>query len=487
MFWTVTTAIILLLLAYQWIVLVALPGKIAATGLRGDHDAAIARLETLLKLPTFMGDTGRMFVLFHLADRCVIAKRYADAMPYFQRLFALPQLPPELSPMIHQRYGDCCEALGRPQEAVEHRHFAVNTAQPSTYQEAVARGSHLDRENQVEEAYEVYAHAVATVKCDPRQKAVLNARLATAAMRAGRPDATVAAAEAAIALPAAPAITGAMHRIAGVAYTNLGDLDRANDHLQIALKMAEGAGERAHQAETLASLSAISRNRGKLAEGLAVARRAVSLVTPPPRVANIYLYEALMALGLYQEAWQVVTGVAEDVAFMPHHQRTYAAIDNLLLCRICLDFGRAEDAMSYWQHGMKGFQNDTKMAPYLRAMGAVILAQLGRTDEARAEAQWVERTLQTAPLGRGNKIDCYFYRIWSTSLTGDHADCLANLARLRALEPFPYTLAKPLTFAAESCLSAGDRDTARALLAEATEACLESPWAQKAKERLLQI
>lgn len=488
MFWIILI-LFLTVFCYQTYVLGILPTRIAKTGLRGDHDAAIARLERLMKLPSFNGESGRVFVLFNLADRCVVAKRYEDALPWLTRLMAIRNVPGELEPIVHSRYADCCEALGRPHEAVEHRRYAATAAQakPESYAAVLARGDELDRRKEYDEACEHYGNALGRAKLDAKQKTVIQTKLAVSALRAGRPETVVRVAGEALSQPVTPDIAMMLHRLAGTAYSSLGDLERSGEELQKAYDLAEARQDLPHQAEALAGLSGVARNQGRLAEALETARRAVSLQSPPPKVANIYLYEVLMLLGRYQEAWGVVTGSSEQIAFLPHQQKATAGIDSLTLARVCLEIGQPQDAWSYWQGGAAAFIDDPKMGPYVRSLGAVLQAHLGMADDARRQVRYVAETLETTTLARGSKLDKYAYLVRAAALLGDHADCLRFLEVYRALKPYRADLPRTLYYAGESCLRTGDRDRAASLFREAASACPEAIYAEHARTRLSEM
>jgi tetratricopeptide (TPR) repeat protein len=213
----------------------------------------------------------------------------------------------------------------------------------------------------------------------------------------------------------------------------------------------------------------------------------VALHSPPPRVANIYLYETLMTLGRYQEAWGVMTGSAEQVAFLPHHQKALAGIDNLTLARICLEIGQPQDAWGYWQAGAAAFIDDPKMGPYVRSLGAAVQAHLGMADDARKQIRYVAEVLDAKPLPRGSKLDNYAYLIRAASLLGDHGDCLRFLERYRELKPYVADFPRTLYYAGESCFRAGDRDGAMSRYREAASACPESIYAEHALTRLSEM
>ena len=472
---------------YLWLVMGILPAKIADIGPRDDHAKAIARLETLARLPTLMGDTGRVPVLFHLASRYVVAQRYSDAMPYLRRLIALPFLPQEMKPLVHGRYGDCCEALGRRDEAERHRQIAVGVDKADTYETVVARGAALDRERRAAEACALFAQAIDVVKCGPAQRNDLRLKLGLAAINAGRPEAARQAVEQVLADDPEQRIAVKAHRTAALAYKNLGDLEKAEAHYRAAQQIAESAGDRARQAEMLAGLSDVERRRGNLLQALAMAQEAFALHHPPTRVTSLYLSEAYFQLVRYEEAWGAISGERDGVMFTARHQRLLQSIDCITLSSICVECGRYDDASRYLQQAADGFQGDQKMAVGIRASGAVILAHQGLMDQAQREIDWVAETLTAMPLGRSTQIDSYFQLVRASYLVGNHDACMRYLDRCQELKPYADTRPRILSFAAESCLHVGDRDTARALFAEAAGACPESPWAQKAQERLLQI
>ncbi|MGH9463619.1 MAG: protein kinase domain-containing protein, partial [Vicinamibacteria bacterium] len=96
----------------------------------------------------------------------------------------------------------------------------------------------------------------------------------------GRPEEAFRSAEEALGtgqFDGDPEAIGLIYSILGVAERDMGELDRAVEHLNLALDFRQQAGDRQGQARTLSSLAAIYEQRGQFEEALAAEEQALGL------------------------------------------------------------------------------------------------------------------------------------------------------------------------------------------------------------------
>jgi hypothetical protein len=133
------------------------------------------------------------------------------------------------------------------------------------------------------------------------------------------------------------------------------------------------------------------------------------------------------------------------------------------------------------------FAGNAKMQYFIQAFKAVLLAQLGRSDEAFQTMLVTGEKVATAAVGRGTKVDTYCYLCRAASTLEDHDHCLQYLESYREMNPSPADYPRTLFFAAESCLKAGDFNRAAKLYNEAADTCPEVVYAAHARLRLQEI
>lgn len=231
-------------------------------------------------------------------------KRYTQATESYRGLLRWP-LPIAIEAQTRGLLADALDCLGQSEGAEMERARALAVSERGTKdaQAQFARGDLLQRQHQYDDACAAYTLAL---KLTPRlasdQRTKLMANLAFVHHEAGRPAETVKWSEAALASSRNPVVQMLMHRMAGVCDAEMGELEKAEEHYNRSLKLAEAAGNPEEIAHTLALLADAQHRRGQFSDSLSAARRAVEVSDSPFRLGRMVVIENLCEMGEFDEA-----------------------------------------------------------------------------------------------------------------------------------------------------------------------------------------
>jgi tetratricopeptide (TPR) repeat protein len=486
MFLEIFLSLFLFLVLYQVVIFMIMPYVIALMIPRRGRRRAIDTMASIARMPGIGGDHGKAIVFFAIGHQCFLDKRYDEAAGWYERLMGVKKVPELYVPVMHGRYADCCELLGRTEQAEQHRKLALITAQqtPTKIDSVIETGEQLQILGQLDRALQVYESAIRTVKFASFQRNQLRYNVATLAHRIGRPDIVVNTVNAALNDRILRSYLMFMMQLLGLAYLDQGNLNKAAEAIQKFSEAAKSSGNSQATAAALADYALICRARGNLAEAVASAVQALAASTPPSSKCAMVLCQNFMLVGRYPDALEAIDGPKLDQHNLPYQIRINKSGVLGTKARLLNEMGRADEAEIQLKEALANVQNTDPRAKLLALFGAVLAAQAGRFNEARSMIPVIEGILSDTRLGRHVRLDFLADLIRLSCLLGDHDACLRYLLQFRALNPYIVEMPRPLFFTASACLKYGDRARAIELYTEASTVCPEAVYAIHAKNQL---
>jgi len=473
------------IIAYHYGIFELLPAELAAPGVRGDAGEAIKKLELILRFPSLFGDAGRVDLLYYLGDRCASVGRYGEAMSWFTRLLAVKWISSDKRVKALGRCAHCCERLGNASDAAKYRRNAVSVAykSPRSYTSVHTFVDYFERLQQFAGVCKIIDAALLSVELLPDQRSFLLTELAIAAGRDGQQRRSMDAAEEALSAGLTVNRQMIMHKAAVISYAGLGDLQNAQRHADLTFGLAKQENNIAWQSTALAQFADLARKRGELTSAVEIAIRAAAMQQPPNQAVVGALFEALLAVGRYQQAWNALTQQNEDIHLTPHDKRKYSGLDHMRLARVYLEVGMHHEARRHIKTAIQCFSGSKTMETYCRAVECVVLVNLGLSDACRDSMHRVIDMVESVLDGQVGNTAPHAFLVRAAYLLGNHEQCIGLLDRYRELPHISPDLAKTLFFAGESCVRAGDLGGALALFREAAESCPEAFYASRSLKR----
>jgi len=480
---------IVLLLAYALVdqlLFWAAPPWAHKLNLHGKRRQAMRLLERVVALPSLTGDRAKILSRFHLALWHLHEKEYVQAQAQYQKRLR-HRLPPGLEAGVRQYLAECQEALGDERAAEQQRSRAESvTVGKQDIGSLFAEGKRLRQQGRHADACVVFERALARV---PAGRSDLRVQLLTslmlAAFDAGRTAQTAQCAESAIAAGAEGVILIVTHRMAAVAFGDMGDLARAEPHCRRSYELAEAAGQRDQAAQSLAYLGNLQRKRGALADAVQTCERAVAMGTGDPRVVQIIRAECLRDLGRFDEARDVFLAARDSPAYaQPSAERRSQATLALGLSWLAAEMGDGKIAWDRLQEATVELSREDKLRLWCEATAAWILALLGRGDQARQKIAWAEEHLQPFAQDRTTLLGTLSALGRAASHLGDDQRSRALWERYLAAEPDLISQPKGLYFLGETHWRMGEREAARESWQQAVGLSLDTHYSRLAAERL---
>jgi tetratricopeptide (TPR) repeat protein len=486
MFLDIVLSVLAALILYQAVAFMILPYVFSLQVHRRGMNAVISSLAALMRMPGLRGDQGKAIVISCLAHLCFLGKRYDEAARWYERLMGLRRVPEVYVPTMHGRYADCCEILGRPDEADRHRKLAVISAQqtPTKMHSVLETGEQLQILGHLEQAMQVYQNALTTGKFWPIQRNQIRNCMAGVAHRLGRPNVVIDTVQDALSDRLAAPYYMHMMQLLGLAYIDQGYLTKAAESIQKFSESAKASRNPEGIAAALADYAILNISRGSLAEAVASATQAVAASTPPSSKCAVVLCQVLTAVGRYPEALEAIDRPKQDQQSLPYQARINKASVLSARARTLNEMARIEEAAIAQKEAMDNVPASTPRATILDLFGGRLDAQAGRFDNARAFVPQIETAISDTRVGRHIRIELLSDLVRLSCLLGDSDACLRYLLQIRALNPYVSDLPRPLYFAASACLKSGDRYRAVELFTEASTVCPEAVYAMHSKNQL---
>lgn len=483
--------IIVIVELYEAVVFGWLPGRWVKTGVHGDHDRAVKRLKLLLRLPAILGRPRKYTIRFYIADRLRCARRYDECVDVCQKLLDDTDGNPAflLAPNLHLMMADSYDALKNARDAETERMRAFEAAdrQPVTPLTLLTKGNIAERLNRYDLAYSVFERAYNEL--DGRHvslRPVLIGKLAIAAFQSGRQVETIKWCELGLSNGASSSSAGVFHRMAGLSYGRLGELEKGLAHCRLAFEVGQRENKRRESAQSLACLSGIQRKMGRLDESLENGRKALA-IQPDERSAKANIYETLMDLGRFDEARDVLVGSAAAGSLpLVHHEKRSSGVESLGCARAygeLGDFGAALDELEK----VKDVYTDPKMASYCRAMEAWLRAGQGEREQAARLIDESVVAIKKLPELPANRRDSYAMLARAALEMRDFDAAYRFASDFANFEPVPCDVAKGCCLLGDALKGQGNLQGAKLAYEKGLAAGIETVWAKRIRERCAQL
>ena len=428
------------------------------------------------------------------------AKRYAEAADTFQQV--LRRRPPSgIEADTRRRLADTLDILGRTEEAAAERERAgvvamKNVGDPMSL---MAQGDLLSHQGRHNDACPFFDRALSLTPAMPGSgRAHIMAKLALAHHHAGRSAETLRWAQASLDSGPDKTVRLLMHRMAGIAFSDQGELGQAEAQHRLALALAEAAGKPVEIAQSLTLLASIQHKRGQFEEAIAACRRARELARAPARTDIAVEAECLRDMGRFEEARAVMRRHFDGSRFdQPATERKMQALGSLGMAWI---EARAEQPDAAWEHleaaraGLQALAASTvwppppggeeKLALWCDATAVNVLAQQGNFAEARRLLESVERRLPPFASDFATLRGVFGHLGRAALQMGDFAESRRFFQQYRDYRPTPATLPTIDYHFGEIALRLGEPEQARAAFRQAIAPGIPSLEAHRAQARL---
>ncbi len=432
-------------------------------------------------------------------------KRYAEAEAHFRQLLTR-RLAPGVEADTRRRFADTLDVLGKAEEAAAERKRASQIALGTRRNPAalITQGDLLKRQNRSDEACEMYMQALALMpQIVSSGHSQVMAKLATAHYNMGRPVETLKWAEASLRNKPAKDIKRVMEAMAGVALTDMGELERAEGHYHRALKLAEADGKPEEVSRYMATIASIQHKRGYFDESIAFCQQIRQMTADPARVAYTTEAECLRDTGRFQEARSLMEQARRAPGYdQPHTERKMQAlfalgtawIETRANCPeaalLCLDQARAglvaeAPATAVWPPAPR--QNDDKILLWCDATATLALAQRGEAQKSRQMRETVLRHLPRFAQDRATGLGTYLNLARAALLCGDLAEAQAFLGQYQECKPNPLGFVSLHYWQGEIYLRLAETDAAREAFRQSVALGINSLEARRAQARLEEL
>ncbi len=431
-------------------------------------------------------------------------KRHAEAAEAFRQLLAQP-LSAGLEADTRRRLADTLVSLGQAEEAAAERELAGNIAEASTGDPMalMTKGDLLKRDHRYDEACSAYEQALRLMwtlsPATEPSRAYLMAKLALAHYEASRPAKTVIWAGASLANSPNPTIRFIMHRMCGVGYSTLGDLEKAEAHYIQALKLARAGGKPSEIAQGLTTLGTVQRKRGAFEAAIATARLATETFGHPGRGGQLLEAECLRDVGQFEEARAVVAAMKEGPRWdRPDVEQRTQVICSLTLAWIEANDDRPDAALAALREAWAGLnvsrkayplpsppaEGEDKLVLYCDATAVRIYAQLGQAENASRMQESVESRLPRFDQDRASMLAVYSELAPAAFALGDLSQSETWWRKYLACEPDVIGLTKAYYGLGQVFLRQGEATAAHKAFAQSVAPGVDSLYARRAQARL---
>jgi tetratricopeptide (TPR) repeat protein len=490
MWWLLPLGALIGALGYEARIHLWLPALAHARRLRGDEQAVDALFRQIVEAPSLVRGGAKPGALFQLAWRALERGEPKEAEELCRRALALQQTPGFQS-LVRQRLADALDALGRDAEALAEREAAARALEhaPDSSGVRLARARELARAGRAEEACEQYQAALDRLPAwnGPRRAQML-VWLALAEYQAGRPEETACHAEEAIALKPGPFVLMTAHSVAGIGYSTQRLLDRAEEHRELAFRLATEAGSEDRAGNYLASLAATQKARGHLVEAMQAAEKAAYMSFKSRRHARLVEADCLWSMGRFDAA---LTCIEQAQKAKPHPQvseeRRSQATLALARGLIEADAGRPEAALRSLQEAAPGLRDSPKLCLWHDAAMVVVLAMLDRDEEARALIAGIQARSEPFERDVATQERCAAGVGRALLLLGKPEAARPYWLRVLAGPPDPVDRPAGYYYLGECELQMGNEDAAYHAYRSAANLGIETRHARLARTRLKEL
>jgi len=429
------------------------------------------------------------------------AKRYAEAAEAFQTVLKR-RPPPGIEADTRRRLADTLDILGRTEEAAAERERAGAVAMKAATDPMAltAQGDLLERQGRHDDACFCFEQALKSMPNLPGGgRALIMAKLALAHHQAGRSTETLRWAQKSLANGPDKTVKPLMHRMAGVALSDQGDLEQAEVQHRLSLELMEKAGKPKEIAEGLVMLASLQKQRGHYEEAITAARRSREIARSPSRTDLAVEAECLRDMGRFDEARDVMRQHFDGPRFdQPHLERRMQALGSLGMAWI---EARAEQPEAAWQHleaAREGLKipaystswppppdvREEKLALWCDATAVNILTQQGHNPEARRLRDSIESRLPSFAADNATLRGTYGHLARASLRLGDLTECQDYCRRYENCNPPPSLLPTIHYLQGEVALRLGETDAAREAFRQAVAPGINSLDARRAQARL---
>lgn len=462
----------------------------------GDRVGARSTLQRALRTPLLLSHRGKVDLRYQLAWYYMAAKEYAAAIAELET--ALKELGGGVSrtfwswleARLRRRLAECLEGVGREAEAHEQRGQVFELLGKGEKDAGwyTLRGQMLADRNQHAEACSAFEEALRlfpTATGVGASRGEILVRLALSSYNAGRPQQAVRYAEEAIAVPVTGVHLSSAHSTAGIGYSTLRELEKAEAHYLAAAQVAQADRRTPSAARYLAMQATVLRKRGELTAALAVCDEAEAIHSEAARTAWGVRQDCYRGRGQWQEARDALQRYRESAAFpSPAAERRTRSVAELGLAWIEIEAERPEFAAHHLQSAATELKHDAKLACWCASSLPVVLAQLGRAEEARAalararsEARQFQEDQETYSNFLTGAGTAHYY-------LGEDRAAIEVWDEFLKLHQVPAALPKALYYSGLSQLRLGATERARNLLQRADEMSDENYYSSLSRQEL---
>jgi tetratricopeptide (TPR) repeat protein len=451
----------------------------------GKLDEAIKLAKCLPLWLSLLAKPKTFYMHYRLALRCKIMKRYEDCLREC-RIALMLSANAHFELIARHMVVDSLTALGRVQEAREERKRALQkfSGKPDSFATVSALGKMLEQDKQYQDAYDVFEEGLNVIpaeKKDQRDHAL--AHLATLAHELDHPDLAIKWADEIIEGNAGSSPLFTAYKRAGDSYSKLGNLPKAQYHLQQTREMAISGNNKAEAARASISLGHVYYRLGNIEMALTLSNEAMALNAKITRQALVLQAVCYVAIGHYAEA-KVVLLQADEIA------TTQGALQKISL-QLVLQLSRVFSECREWDAASASLSRARTMigqdptgALGCDEMEAANLARQGHIEEALRKASGIEAQLPELAGSRTKYLHALMVLILVYYLAGHYETCLSYCQQYLDKPSDPVNRPKVLYYLGECQWHLGDQESAHSSWQQAVDLKIDIVEARKAQDHL---
>lgn len=294
-----------------------------------------------------------------------------------------------------------------------------------------------------------------------------------------------------------------MERMAGIGCSDQGDLERAEQHYQTALKLSEQGVDPEETAKDFGMLAGICHKRGQFQEAIAMCHQAREIFVGPAQQFDTIENECLRDMGRFDEARALMAQCRFVSHYdQPHLERRMQAMSAFASASTEVRDEQPDAALAFLEQARSGLEAEAassdvwppspqkgndKLLLWCDATKCLALAQRG---DAQASRQLQQSVLSRLPalFGDRNSISGTYGMLGRAALVlGELAESKTFFQQCLNSQMTPVGLLSARYWLGETHLRLGETDMARDLFKEAVAPGIDSLDARRAQARLNEL
>jgi tetratricopeptide (TPR) repeat protein len=375
-----------------------------------DTNELVAKLEWELASPRVHDPEAIAQARHRLMQLYKARKHYEAAIDQGRKILKQSGLTHAFESQVHLEIAVCLDFLGRDEEAKAEIEAADECLdnRPEDRLGWLVQGRLHDWRKRYHEAAEAYNHALQeTPPEDTKARIETLLRLAIASFNAGAIREMLRATEQAVEEGASGPQLISVHNLAGVAASNLVQLDESQQHRQRAYELAVGSEDDQKVSDCLGLLAELELLRGNLPKGEELALEAESICPDSARMAILNHALVLRCQGRTEAALERMEQARRICAFPSSAgERRMQAAYKKSIAVYKAELGRLDEAWTDLREAVSELGKEPRLGLTCEAAWIRLLALQGEHDEAIRRADSLLQALDERQADATTRMEC---------------------------------------------------------------------------------